>query len=117
MPKGEINARIQQGWVMAGRQAVNLKAQGIVTAGEALATATGLVDMDVWVLPEPMMPQGQVLKVLYDLFKQKMGDASTLNTIATALVGLNIGDLVARMDASISAANQAGKGPEAMNEA
>jgi hypothetical protein len=122
MAKAEVGARIQMGWILAGRQSVNLKSQGIVTAGEAMASNTGLVDMDVWVLPEAMIPQGMVTQALYDLAKQEMGDVSTLNTISTALLRLGIADLVERMDAQILAANQAqnnenlpGSGPKEDN--
>lgn len=106
MAKAEISARINSGWVLAGRQAVNLKAQGIVTPGEAMTSATGVVDVDVWILVEQMMPTNQLVKALYDMFKQKMGDVSTLNALSTALLGLNIEDLVGRMD-MVSSAEQA----------
>ena len=65
----ELFQRMQHGWVMAGRQSVQSQ-QKIVDVSKPM-TRVGLEDMDVWILPEPMVPLGVVANALMDAFEAK----------------------------------------------
>ena len=54
MTREELAQRLQSGWVLVGRQAANV-AQGIIDPSKPMPPS-GVVDVDVWVLSEPMLP-------------------------------------------------------------
>ena len=90
MSEQELAGRLQSGWIHAGRQAVNV-GQGIVDPSKPM-TPTGIVDCDVWVLPEPMMPALALARALLHLADDG-GDLVTLERLAEGVLGQSLNQL------------------------
>ena len=95
MSKDEVVGRIQAGWVLAGRQAVQ-STELIVDPSKPIPPS-GVVDVDVWVLNEPMVPVGLVATRLIEEFEAG-GEGMTLDNLARVLTGQGIIPLKQEMD-------------------
>jgi len=104
--KEELGQRIQSGWIHAGRQAVNT-ASGILDPSKPMSP-TGVVDVDVWILPEPMIPAGLIATVLAQAYKVENDvrpKTLLLDDIARALFGgMGILPLIEELEKQPSAA-------------
>ena len=106
MNKEEVVGRINAGWTMAGRQAV--QTNGLIVDPSQPIPPSGVIDADVWVLNEPMIPAGQVAVTLVGLFEDG-GDGDTLDDLARALTGRGIIPLKQELDdAKAAMAQEAG---------
>ena len=86
----ELFQRMQHGWILSGRQMIR-STQKIVDVSKPMARV-GAEDMDVWVLPEPMIPMVVVAEALVDGFIAKEGQdtGTVLDDIARFLLGQGI---------------------------
>jgi hypothetical protein len=67
MTREELAQRLQSGWVLVGRQAANV-AQGIIDPSKPMPPS-GVVDVDVWGLSEPMLPAAALAHLLYQMYQ------------------------------------------------
>lgn len=93
----EVGQRIQTGWVYFGRQAVNVRS-GIIDPTRPLAP-TGLLDMDIWVLPQPTIPVNVVVGALVKTHIEQKDPTLALDDLARLLFGQGIVPLVERVTA------------------
>jgi hypothetical protein len=62
---GQVQELIRTGWVKVGRQAVRMDQQ-IIDPTKPMPPS-GIVDVDVWMLPEPTVPASVIVEVLMQL--------------------------------------------------
>lgn len=86
MAPDEVVGRIQGGWQLLGRQAVQ-RGASIATPGRPDGPA--LEDADVWMLDEPMIPQAMVAMLIL----QAMGAEDPLEFLAKELYGISLAEL------------------------
>ena len=86
MAPDEVIGRIQGGWQLLGRQAVQ-RGAAIATPGRPDGPA--LEDADVWMLDEPMIPQAMVAMLIL----QAMGAEDPLEFLAKELYGITLAEL------------------------
>ena len=104
MVREELAKRLQTGWVLAGRQAINLRSN-IIDPTKPM-TPTGVTDVDVWVLPEATIPSGLVAHTLVGAYRAA-GDTEEkvllLDDLARQMFGAGILILVEQVTAATSA--------------
>ena len=89
----EIVERLRQGWVVL--PGVTIKGPAVVTPNTP-PDMVGQKKMDIWFLPEPMVPTGIVAAAIVALSRQG-GDIVTLNDLAKVLFGQTLGTLEAAL--------------------
>lgn len=97
MTHDEIIGRIQGGWQLLGRQAVQ-KGAAIATPGNP--DGIHLEDAEVWILAEPMVPQSMVASMIL----QAMAHEDPLEELALEMFGMDLLSLQAAMEAALVAA-------------
>ena len=105
MMREELAQRIQSGWVLAGRQAINLRS-AIIDPTKPM-TPTGVTDVDVWVLPEATIPSGLVAHTLVEAYTaapDREEKVLLLDDLARKIFGAGILILVEQVAAAASAA-------------
>ena len=88
--KQELVDFIGKGWVLAGRQVI-MEPQAIFDPAKP-SSPTGLVEYDVWVLPEVTIPAGMLASLLVTLYNRG-ADAMTLDQIGRSLLNKSIIEL------------------------
>jgi len=78
----QLNKKIDDGWVLVGRQSVNT---GIARPD----SPGGTVDVDIWMIPEPMMPQRVVMQALVSYY-QNVGGKQVLDQLCKAWFDVGI---------------------------
>ena len=87
MGQDELLGRLQSGWIMAGRQAMRMGG-GIVDPTHPIPPS-GVVDCDVWLLPEPMIPAGQLALYLVEMLEGG-AQADALDELARHFLGQSV---------------------------
>ena len=101
MQPEEVVGRIQGGWQLLGRQAVEReKAGGIATLDNPAVYS--LEDADVWMLAEPMIPQAMVASLIV----QAMSAEDPLDYLAQELYGTDLGSLSRALEEAMVAQGQ-----------
>ena len=98
LPQSEVIRRMNMGWVIAGRVSIIIEVDKnrILTPGEManMLPQGAVVDVDVWVLPEPMIPQNVIM--------QNLLAAPDIDSFCVAMFGINR----AGLGAALAGANQ-----------
>lgn len=88
MTSDEVKSALSNGWQYIGRQA--MKQSQIVDPSKP--TLTGIVDVDIWAQPEPMVPIGAIVNLLVDADDQG-NRAELLDHLCQELVGTGYEDM------------------------
>ena len=88
--KQELVDFIGKGWILAGRQVI-MEKQTVFDPAKP-SSPTGLVEYDVWVLPEVTVPAGMLASLLVTLYNRG-ADAMTLDQISRSLLNESIIEL------------------------
>lgn len=99
MEREEIIGRVQGGWTLLGRQAVKT-GKAIVTPGNPGGAA--LEDADIWMLDEPMIPQGMVATLIV----QAMAQEDPLEYLSFEMYGMDLGALSRALEEATNAQKQ-----------
>jgi hypothetical protein len=91
MDHDELKQRILTGWSYFGRQSVQCAA--IVNVGNP-SGPVGVEDVDIWVIPEPMIPQSILAQILVGVHQKQKDPALALDDVARAVFGQGILPLV-----------------------
>lgn len=83
MSEQELQGRLNQGWILIGRQAVSTGVASPNNPG-------GIVDVDIWMMQEPMMPQRLILEALVQYGQHNEGAHDTLDDLTRALFDVGI---------------------------
>jgi len=94
MTKEELGSRLSAGWVYIGQMAMK-EGSGIIDPSKP-TTPSGATVMNVWLLPEPMIPAGALLQLFAELYDT--ADKATLNEMARKLYGHTVPELLSAAD-------------------
>ena len=110
MSREELAERVQSGWILAGRQAINLRS-AVIDPTKPMAP-TGVADVDVWVLPEATIPSGLVAHTLIEAYTaapDREEKVLLLDDLARKIFGAGILILVEKVAAAAASAAEAEK--------
>lgn len=99
MDHDEVVGRLQGGWQLLGRQAVQ---RGAAIATPGRPDGPTLEDADVWMLAEPMVPQAMVASMLL----RSMSAEDSLEYLSQELFGVGLMELQAAIEEAMSAQGQ-----------
>jgi hypothetical protein len=89
MNEEQIITHMQNGWAFIGTLLVDRGKQIAVPGQEP----GGPVPCNIWVRPEPLMPQRALVAVMIAIARED-GDFDTLNTLSQALFGVGLNDFI-----------------------
>jgi len=99
MGQQELQSRLMSGWVLVGRQAINMAGQ-IIDPSKPM-TPTGIIDVDVWMLPEPTIPAGIVIAALVKAHQEGQAEPGLmLDSVCRALFGEGIVPMAEKFEAA-----------------
>ena len=92
----EIVRRIETGWIFVGRMTTHLEQKFIDPTKPV--PPSGVMEVDVWMLPEATIPVRVVASAVYEAYKNG-GDAEALGKVTTMLLGVSLDQLALQMSA------------------
>jgi hypothetical protein len=93
MKEEAIIGRLQAGWVLIGRQSVDLRTS-VIDPTKPMAPS-GVIDVDVWALPEPTMPLPMVTNAIFEARQAE----KPLEAVVRKLFGVDLETFMAQIEA------------------